>query len=217
MITKLDFSRSALLMVDVQNDFCPKGALEVENGDQVIEPLNRLASLFAGRSGRIIATQDWHPANHLSFASSHENKKPGDTVNLPGVMGQILWPRHCVQGSAGAEFHEKLETKPVNLILRKGFRTGLDSYSAFFENDRKTSTGLDGFLKALSIDTLVLGGLALDYCVLYSALDAVSLGYNTIIAGDAVWGVDFPGGSIKQAFKRLDEAGIIVTESGDIQ
>ena len=151
----INFFRSALIIIDVQNDFCPGGALGIKNGDGVVEPLNRLSSLFASKGGRVVATQDWHPANHVSFG---------------------LWPVHCVQGSRGADFHEELDLKPVSLIIRKGFRTELDSYSAFFENDRKTSTGLDGFLKALSVDTLVLGGLATDYCVLYSALDAAALG-----------------------------------------
>jgi len=213
----INFSRSALIIIDVQNDFCPGGALEVKNGDKVIEPLNRLASLFAGRSGRVIATQDWHPEGHLSFAPSHENKKPGDTVDLPGVKDQILWPCHCVQGSEGAEFHPALDTRPVSFIIRKGLNTALDSYSAFFENDQKTSTGLDGLLKALSIDTLMLGGLALDYCVLYSALDAVALGYHIILAADAVRGVDFPGGSVKKAYELLDDAGVIIAETGDVQ
>ena len=213
---KLDFLHSALILIDVQNDFCPGGALAVESGDMVVEPLNRLAALFASRSGRVAATQDWHPAGHVSFASSHENKKPGDTVDLPTVKGQILWPCHCVQSSRGAEFHERLDLNPVNIIIRKGFRAGLDSYSAFFENDRKTPTGLDGFLKALSIDTLVLGGLATDYCVLYSALDARGLGYNTVVAGDAVRGVDFPKGSVEAAFRSFDKAGIAVVSSGEI-
>jgi len=214
---KLDYSRTALLIVDVQNDFCPKGALEVKNGDRVIEPLNSLSSLFFKRSGRIIATQDWHPANHLSFASSHENKNPGDTVNLPGVRDQILWPDHCVQGSRGAEFHENLDIGKASMILRKGFRSYLDSYSAFFENDRKTSTGLDGFLKTLSIDTLILGGLALDYCVFYSAWDAASLGYHIIVVGDAVLGVNIPSGSCELAIKNLDDVGVIIADSKDIQ
>ena len=138
-------------------------------------------------------------------------------MDLPGVKGQILWPQHCIQGSRGADFHEELDLKPVNLIIRKGFRNGLDSYSAFFENDRKTSTGLDGFLKALSIDTLVLGGLATDYCVLYSALDAAALGYKTFVAGDAIRGVGIPEGSVERAFKLLGEAGVIVAESSEFQ
>ena len=214
---ELNFSRSALVIIDVQNDFCPKGALEVKDGDGVIEPLNRLSALFGNRGGHVIATQDWHPSNHVSFASSHENKKPGDKVVLAGSGEQMLWPCHCVQGTTGADFHERLEKTSITLVIRKGFRTGLDSYSAFFENDRKTSTGLDGFLRALSIDTLVLGGLALDYCVLYSALDAAKLKFNTIIAGDAVRGVDIPSGSVEQALKLLSEAGVTITESGDIK
>jgi nicotinamidase/pyrazinamidase len=213
----LTFANSAMLIIDVQNDFCPGGALAVKDGDKVIEPLNRLSSLFAAKGGRVIATQDWHPVDHASFAASHENKKAGDTVDLGGVKGQVLWPAHCVQGSAGAEFHGALDLKPVNLIVRKGFRRGLDSYSAFFENDRKTSTGLDGLLKALFIDTLALGGLATDYCVLYSALDAVALGYETIVAADAVRGVDYPAGSAERALKTLEEAGVILAASEEIQ
>ena len=213
----LNFTYSALLIIDVQNDFCPGGTLAVNNGDKIIEPLNRLSSLFAANGGRVIATQDWHPADHASFASSHENKKPGDSIDLGEVKDQILWPDHCVQGRTGADFNGDLDQKPVNFIIRKGFRRGLDSYSAFFENDRKTSTGLDGFLKALSIDTVVLGGLATDYCVLYSALDAAGLGYKTIVAIDAVRGVDYPAGSTERALKTLEEAGVILAASGDIK
>ena len=193
----LNFACSALLIIDVQNDFCPGGALAVKDGDRVIEPLNRLSSLFAENGGRVIATQDWHPVDHVSFKD--------------------LWPSHCVQGSEGAAFHASLDLKPVNLIVRKGFRRALDSYSAFFENDRQTSTGLDGYLKTLSIDTLVLGGLATDYCVLYSALDAVGLGYKTIVAADAVRGVDYPAGSTERALKTLEEAGVTFAASGEIQ
>ena len=192
----IDFTSSALIIVDIQNDFCPGGAFGIENGDKVIEPLNRLACLFASKGGRVVATQDWHPNGHVSFD---------------------IWPSHCVQGDRGADFHKALDLKPVNLIIRKGFRPELDSYSAFFENDRKTSTGLDGFLKSLSIDTLVLGGLATDYCVLYSALDAASLGYKTIVVNDAIRGVGVPAGSIEQAFKQFDEAGVILVESADLQ
>ena len=213
----LPFPGSALIIVDVQNDFCPGGALAVARGDEVVEPLNRLAAFFAGKGGRVVATQDWHPAGHASFASSHAGKKPGETVELPDLSSQILWPDHCVQGSGGADFHAALDLKPVNLIIRKGFRAGLDSYSAFFENDLKTATGLDGFLKALSIDTLVLGGLAIDYCVLYSALDAAALGYKTFVAVDAVQGVGLPEGSVQRAFKLLEEAGVTLAESKDFQ
>ena len=209
--------RSALIIVDVQNDFCPGGNLGIEKGDLVIEPLNCLASLFAARSGMVIATQDWHPIGHASFASSHTGKKSGDTMDLGDVKGQVLWPEHCIQGTAGADFHKALDLKPINLIVRKGFRPSLDSYSAFFENDRKTSTGLDGFLKALSIDTLLLGGLATDYCVLYSALDATALGYKTIVIKDAVRAVNFPPGSEEGAFKLLAEAGVVIAESRDVK
>ena len=190
----LNFPSSALIIVDVQNDFCPGGALAVEKGDGVIGPLNSLACLFAASGGRVIATQDWHPEGHASFA---------------------LWPSHCVQGSWGADFHGTLSLEPVNLILRKGFRKGLDSYSAFFENDRKTSTGLDGYLKALSIDTVVMGGLATDYCVLASALDTVALGYKTIVLFDAICGVNIP--DAEKALKTMEEAGVIFAGSKEIQ
>jgi nicotinamidase/pyrazinamidase len=212
-----DFAFSALLEIDVQNDFCPGGALAVEGGDEVADTLNRLAALFAQRGGRVIATQDWHPADHVSFAASHQGKKPGDAVDLPAVKGQVLWPSHCIRGSFGAAFHPRLDLEPLHLILRKGFRKNLDSYSAFFENDRKTPTGLEGFLKGLSIDSIVLGGLAVDYCVLYSALDAAALGFKTLVVRDAVRGVGVPEGSVERAFDTLEKEGILVVDSGEIQ
>lgn len=204
-------------MIDIQNDFCPGGALGVKEGDMVIEPLNRLSSIFESEGGRIIATQDWHPAGHASFAESHEKKKPGDQVDLGDVKGQILWPNHCVQGSKGADFHQALNLKPVSMIIRKGFRKNLDSYSAFFENDRRTTTGLAGFLKLISVDTLILGGLATDYCVLYSAMDAEALGYKVFVVRDIVRGVGYPEGSIERAFKQMGEAGVNIITSKDIE
>lgn len=207
---------AALLIIDAQNDFCSGGALGIESADEIIAPLNKLSVFFAAGGGRVVATQDWHPLGHVSFASSHANKKPGDSIDLPAVKAEALWPDHCVQGTAGADFRQGLDLSPVNLIIRKGFRPALDSYSAFFENDRATPTGLDGLLKALAINTVVLGGLATDYCVLYSALDAASLGYKTIVARDAVRGVDFPAGSVERAFTLLREAGVIIAESADI-
>ena len=214
---KIDYPHSALLIVDVQNDFCPGGALGVEEGDKVIAPLNSLAAHFAAGDGKVIATQDWHPGDHASFSASHKNKKPYDTVDLNGVKGQVLWPKHCVQGSWGAEFHRELDIGPVHFIIRKGFRTGLDSYSAFFENDRKTATGLEGLLKFLSIGTLLIGGLATDYCVLYSALDASALGFRTIVVKDAICGVNVPPGSVERALDHLAEAGVDIAIWGDIE
>jgi nicotinamidase/pyrazinamidase len=216
MAMSIDFSSSVLIWIDVQNDFCPGGALAVARGDEVVKPLNALAELFASKNGRVIATQDWHPANHVSFAASHDGKKPGDTIDLPGVKAQVLWAAHCVQGSKGADFHKDLDLSPVNFIIRKGFRENLDSYSAFFENDRKTSTGLEGFLKGLGIKTAVIGGLAADYCVLYSALDAVRLKFNTIVIKDAIRGVGYPEGSIEGAFKSLEAAGVLILDSKEI-
>ncbi|MDR0512829.1 MAG: bifunctional nicotinamidase/pyrazinamidase [Treponema sp.] len=206
---------TALVMIDVQNDFCPGGALAVSGGDEVAAPLNRMAAFVAQRGGKVIATQDWHPACHASFASSHSGKNPGETVNLPGVDGQILWPDHCVQGSGGADLHSSLDLKPVSVIIRKGFHQNLDSYSAFFENDRKTATGLDALLRSLSIDTVFIGGLATDYCVLFSALDAASLGYKTFVLTDACRAVGVPDGSAERALKQLQGAGVIITESSN--
>ncbi|GHV64799.1 nicotinamidase [Spirochaetia bacterium] len=214
----IDIIRSALIEIDIQNDFCPGGALAVDKGDEVIGPINALAAEFAGHGGRVIATADWHPAFHVSFASSHGGRKAGDVLEPAdkGGAGQVLWPDHCVQGSAGADFHKALDLKSVNLIIRKGFRKNLDSYSAFFENDRKTPTGLEGYLKFLGIETVVLGGLATDYCVLYSALDAAAIGLRTIVLTDAVRGVGFPEGSVERAIKSMKDAGVILESSVEV-
>jgi nicotinamidase/pyrazinamidase len=207
----IDTARAALIEIDIQNDFCPGGALAVAKGDEVIGPVNALAAEFARRGGRVIATADWHPLGHVSFASSHAGRKSGEAAD-----GQALWPDHCVQGSAGAEFHKHLDLKWVNLIIRKGFRLNMDSYSAFFENDRKTPTGLEGYLKFLSIETVILGGLATDYCVLYSALDAAAAGFRTIVLSDAVRGVGLPEGSVEKALVSMKDAGIILAPSAEI-
>jgi nicotinamidase/pyrazinamidase len=224
----IDFGTSALLAIDVQNDFCPAytavsgekrpaGALAVSKGDEVIAPLNALGERFVQSGGRLIATQDWHPYGHVSFASAHPGTEAGDCLDMPGVPAQILWPDHAVQGSLGACFHERFKLNRVSLILRKGFRPSLDSYSAFFENDRKTPTGLDGFLRGLSIGTLVVGGLATDYCVFYSVLDAVRLGYKTLVLTDGVRGVGYPEGSVERAFKAMEDAGIRLVNSPEIR
>ena len=208
-----------LLEVDVQNDFCGergKSALMVQDGDGVIPPLNALAAAVSAKGGMAAATQDWHPAGHVSFASSHAGEKPGNIIDTETVKAQALWPDHCVQGEWGADFHEKLDLKPVSLIIRKGFRKNLDSYSAFFENDRKTPTGLEGWLRGLGVKTVILGGLATDYCVFYSAMDCKSLGFVTIIASDAVRGVDFPSGSVDRAIKTMKDNGITFASSREL-
>ncbi|MDR0641803.1 MAG: bifunctional nicotinamidase/pyrazinamidase [Treponema sp.] len=218
--------RTALIEVDVQNDFCPSyslssgeklppGALSVDRGDEVIPPLNALALSLSGAGGRVIATADWHPRRHVSFASSHPGKKPGDTVELSGEV-QVLWPDHCVQGTLGAAFHEKLDQRPLSLIIHKGFRCSLDSYSAFFENDRRSPTGLEAYLRSLGIDTVLLGGLATDYCVLYSVLDALRLGFTAIVLEDAVRGVGLPAGSVEAALKKMKDSGALLIPSSGV-
>jgi nicotinamidase/pyrazinamidase len=224
---KLNAVETLLLIIDVQNDFCPAytsvlgvqhgdGALAVSGGGEVIPPLNALARSLTAKGGRAAATQDWHPAGHISFASSHNNKNPGDIIDTALVKGQVLWPDHCVQGTWGAAFHDELDLKPVSLIIRKGFRPELDSYSAFFENDQKTRTGLNGWIADLGIKTVILGGLATDYCVFFSAMDCKNSGYNTIIASDAIRGVGIPDGSVEKAMSVMKDAGIIFASSQEI-
>ncbi|MCL2231173.1 MAG: bifunctional nicotinamidase/pyrazinamidase, partial [Treponema sp.] len=181
----MNVSKTLLLIIDVQNDFCPGGALAVNEGDMVVSPLNALSCAIVKKGGRAAATQDWHASLHISFASSHSGKKPNDVIDTPIVKGQVLWPDHCVQGTSGADFHKDLDTKPVSVIIRKGVHKEIDSYSAFFENDRKTQTGLEGYLRLLGIETVIMGGIATDYCVFFSAMDCKRLGFNTIIASDA--------------------------------
>ncbi|MDR0408822.1 MAG: bifunctional nicotinamidase/pyrazinamidase [Spirochaetaceae bacterium] len=200
-MTNIDFAKSALIAVDVQNDFCPGGALAVADGGSVVAPLNDLALRFNAANAPVIATQDWHPAGHSSFLSSlSSGRAPAE--------GEVLWPDHCVQGTAGAEFHKDLNMNAVTLIVRKGFRPSIDSYSAFFENDRKTATGLGYFLKGLGIEALYMGGLATDYCVFFSAMDALKLGFKVYILRDAVRGVNYPEGSVEKALSAMESAGV---------
>ncbi len=178
----------ALLVVDVQNDFCTDGALAVPGGEAVVPGINRLWDGYACK----VLTQDWHPPGHASFASSHEGKQPFDT----GVLDygeQVLWPDHCVQGTPGAAFHPELRTDGADLVLRKGFRPGIDSYSAFFENDRETPTGLAGYLRERGVGRVVLTGLATDFCVGFSALDALASGFETVVLEDLCRGIDMEG------------------------
>ena len=201
-------SGSALLIVDVQNDFCPGGRLAVESGDEVVTVINRILPGFA----RVIATQDWHPPDHVSFASSHPGRRPLEVVDAGGIE-QVLWPDHCVRASNGAELHPRLETGQIGLILRKGMNRELDSYSAFFENDHRTDTGLRHYLKGLRLRELFICGLATDYCVCASALDAVRLGLRVTLIADACRGVDSPEGSVAKALAAMQKAGVRMTDS----
>ena len=202
-----DRDSGMLIVVDVQNDFCPGGALAVPDGDAVVAIINRLTGRFAHR----VLTQDWHPAGHSSFASSHPGKAPFETTRMP-YGTQVLWPDHCIQGSAGAAFHAELEVDGAELIIRKGFRPGIDSYSAFFENDRTTPTGLAGYLRDRGFSRVVLAGLATDFCVAYSALDARSLGFETVVATDACRAIDL-NGSLDAAMRDMAAAGVRLTAS----
>lgn len=197
----------ALLIVDVQNDFCPGGALAVPDGDKVVPVINSLIDEFDA----IIQTQDWHPAGHQSFASSHDGKEPFDTIELD-YGNQVLWPDHCVQGSNGAEFHPDLQTKRTQVIIRKGFRKNIDSYSTFFENDQKTSTGLTGYLNERGITDLYTVGLATDFCVKWSVLDGIDEGFKMHIVQDAVKGIDLEG-SLNTAWNEMKEKGVNITTS----
>lgn len=201
----------ALIIVDIQNDFCPNGALAVPNGDEVIKPTNKLLSRF----DCIVQTQDWHPADHLSFASNHEEKEPFETTEME-YGEQVLWPDHCVQGTKGAEFHPELNSISSQLIVRKGFRKHIDSYSAFFENDQETVTGLHGYLQARDVDEVFITGLALDFCVKWTALDARKLDYKVNLVEDAVKGIDMDG-TVDEAYKEMKEAGVRFVQSKDIR
>lgn len=200
-------STTALLVIDVQNDFIPGGQLAVPEGDEIVPLINQL-----GRSFRqVILAQDWHPAGHASFASSHPGKQPFDIIQLP-YGEQKLWPDHCIQGSRGAEFHPTLELTHAQLIIRKGCNPDIDSYSAFMEADRQTTTGLAGYLKERGIDTVYMVGLALDFCVMFSALDARLAGFNACVVLDACRGIDIDG-SMEAAMKRMQAAGVQLIQS----
>ena len=191
-----------LLVVDVQNDFCPGGNLAVPHGDGVIAPINRLGSLFSS----IVLTQDWHPKDHQSFASQHPGRRPYESITL-SYGAQILWPDHCVQGTAGAAFHRDLVIGNAALVLRKGMHRDIDSYSAFFENDRRTSTGLAGYLRERGIKRAFVAGLALDFCVRYSAEDAHGAGFSVVVVENACRGIDVDG-SMAAARASFAERGI---------
>jgi nicotinamidase/pyrazinamidase len=192
----------ALIVIDVQNDFCPGGALAVAGGDEIVPGINALMGEFQ----TIVLTQDWHPANHLSFADNHPGAAPFSLTDMP-YGKQVLWPAHCVQGSPGAAFHPGLATDPAQMVIRKGFRPEIDSYSAFFENDRTTPTGLEGYLKSRGVTTLTLVGLATDFCVAYSALDAAQLGFQATVRRDLCRAIDL-NGSLASALDQMQRAGV---------
>ncbi|MDR2768656.1 MAG: nicotinamidase [Treponema sp.] len=242
----MDYSKTALIEVDVQNDFCPaytakdgtvmsEGALAVKDAGKIIEPLNLLAPRIKEGGGTVLATQDWHPLGHVSFASSH-GKDPGDMILLPvsdravqkfnenfpllrdpipAAMQQILWPDHCVQLTRGADFHDGLETLYIDYVFRKGFHPNIDSYSAFFENDRCTPTDLPAYLAENGIETVLVAGLATDYCVFYTAIDAIRLGYRTKVVLDASAAVNFPPDSQERAIVVMKDRGVIFTSVKD--
>jgi nicotinamidase/pyrazinamidase len=192
----------ALVVIDLQNDFCPGGALAVAGGDEVVPLVNEVAKDFE----HLILTQDWHPPGHSSFASSHNGRKPFETITMP-YGEQTLWPDHCVQGTKGAEFHPGLDVTRAELILRKGFRPGIDSYSFFFENDRKTPTGLAGYLRECDMHDITLVGLATDYCVAYSALDAARVGFKVTVRLDCCRAIDLEG-SLERMLGKMRDAGV---------
>ncbi len=192
----------ALIVVDMQNDFCPGGALGVKGGDEILPLLNATIN----ESEHVILTQDWHPKGHSSFASSHPGKEPYQSITMP-YGEQTLWPDHCVQGTTGADFHPQLNLTRAQLVIRKGFRHGIDSYSTFFENDHKTPTGLAGYLRERNIGAITLAGLATDFCVAFSALDAVALGFNTRVRLDLCRGIDV-NGSLAAMLDKMRQAGV---------
>ena len=192
----------ALLVIDIQNDFCPNGALAVAGGNEIIAGINAMMGQFDA----VVLTQDWHPAGHSSFASTHAGAAPYDMMEMP-YGPQVLWPDHCIQGTQGAAFHPELETDPAHLIIRKGHNPAIDSYSAFFENDHETPTGLEGYLRTREISEVTLVGLALDFCVNYSAVDAAQLGFKSHVRTDLCRAINL-NGSLDEAVSAMTSAGV---------
>ena len=199
---------SALICIDIQNDFCPNGALAVTGGDEIVSHANLMMADAKSAGAAIVLTQDWHPDDHSSFASSHDGKSPFDMVEM-SYGPQVLWPKHCVIGSQGAAFHDDLDSDSADMVIRKGFRRAIDSYSAFFENDRQTPTGLHGYLQIRDISHITLIGLATDFCVAYSALDGARLGYDVTVDLSACRAIDLEG-SLAAQLDAMRQAGVTI-------
>ena len=203
--------KRALILVDIQNDFVPGGALAVADGDKVVPIVNRVEEAF----DLVVATQDWHPANHGSFASQHPGRKPGEVIDLNGIP-QVLWPDHCVQRSKGAEFHPQFDRRRVVKVFQKGVDPGIDSYSGFFDNGHRRGTGLAEYLRSAGVTDIYIAGLATDYCVKYTALDGRTLGYNVFVIEDACRGVNLNPGDSATAIDQMQSAGVRVVTSNDL-
>lgn len=202
--------KDALIIVDMQNDFIPGGSLAVEEGDLIIEGINEIANYFKEKKAVIVLTQDWHPQNHLSFASNHPGKSPGDEYTSDdGGIGPVLWPDHCVQGSIGAEFHKDLKKELADKIIQKGMNYKVDSYSGFQDNDKKSETGLREYLNSKNIKRIFICGLTLDYCGYYTAMDGFEFGYKVYFLIELTRGVDLPPGNVSRTLKSMKEKGII--------
>jgi len=203
-----------LVIVDMQNDFMPSGALAVKGGDEIVAPINRLAELFHSRDRLVVMTQDWHPLNHLSFASTH-GMKPYAPYESEGI-GPVLWPDHCIQGTTGADFHSRIQARLAKAIIRKGYHVAVDSYSTFIENDKKTHTGLSGYLNALGKERVFLCGLALDYCVYHSAVDGRDLGFDVVVPVDLAKAIDSPPGRLSETLEIMVDRQVEFVTSTDI-
>lgn len=206
----------ALVVVDVQNDFMPEGALPVAGGDTIVPGINRLMKAFFEMGYTVVLTQDWHPPRHRSFAGAHEGKKPYDPYREEGI-GPVLWPDHCVQGDSGADFHRELAEQYAHAVIRKGYRTAVDSYSGFLENDHRTETGLDGYLKCRGVKRIFLCGLALDYCVYFTAVDGAAKGYEVFCIVDLTMPVNAPGNSVSDALSSMTKKGIRFLKAVGVQ
>lgn len=206
----------ALVVVDMQNDFMPGGALPIERGDSFVDRVNDLMALFKPHEFPIVFTQDWHPPDHRSFASSHPGKKPFDAHEEPGV-GPVLWPDHVVQGTGGAQFHHDLDARFAEAVIRKGYHTKIDSYSGFLENDRKTETGLDGYLQSRGVKRVLVCGLAADYCVYFTAADGAEKGYEVFYLSDLTNPVGSPPGSMQKAIQDMQDKGVRFVRSRNVR